>query len=129
MSEPVLVAVPSDEPGGVNATPSAHFGHCACYTVAKIVDGAIEDVLIVPNNGHAEGGCAAPVMELAQKGVQVLIAGGMGMRPMMALRQVGMKVYFSAGLPSVGAVLTAFADGKLIEFGDDNLCRGCGGHH
>jgi len=128
MSEEVLVAVPSDAPGGLNAVPSAHFGHCDMYTVAKVHNGAVLEVSVVRNSGHEHGDCAAPVLELASRGVKALVAGGMGMRPLAAMRQAGMHVYFSAGLPTVGAVLDAFASGKLVEFGDDNLCRGHCGH-
>ena len=51
MSEAVLVAVPSDAPAGLNARPSAHFGHCDAYTVARIQDGKILDVSIEYNEG------------------------------------------------------------------------------
>lgn len=129
MSEAVLVAVPSEAPGGLDAVPSAHFGHCASYTVAKIQDGAIVDARVVPNQGHEHGGCAQPVMELAADGVKILLAGGMGQKPLAAMHEAGMKVYHSAGAPTVRDALMAFAGGKLVEFGADQLCRGCHGHH
>lgn len=130
MSEEILIAVPSDAPGGLNAKPSAHFGHCDAYTVARIKDNAITDVDIHYNEGHAEGGCIVPVKELANKGVKVLVAGGMGMGPLNAMHQMGMEVYYSAGLPTVGEVMQAYADSKLVPFGQDKLCQGgCGHHH
>lgn len=129
MSEAILVAVPSDAPGGLDAAPSAHFGHCAAYTVAKVQDGAISDVRIVPNQGHEHGGCVQPVRELAAEGVKALLAGGMGQKPLAAMQEAGMKVYFNSGITTVKAALEAFAQGKLVEFGRDQLCKACHGHH
>lgn len=123
------VAIPSEAPGGVAAKASAHFGHCAAYTVADVENDAIVNVTIVLNEGHEHGNCLAPVQTLAAMGVQALIAGGMGMRPLNALREAGITVYFSSGIGEVGELLTAFVAGKLIPFGDDKLCKGCGGHH
>ena len=129
MSEEILVAVPSEEPGGLDAKPSAHFGHCAAYTVAKISDGKIGDVRIEPNRGHEHGGCVQPVQELARQGVTVLLAGGMGMRPLNAMHEAGIKVFYTVSEPSVRSALEAFAAGKLQAFGEESLCRGHCGHH
>lgn len=130
MSEKTLIAVPSNNPGGLAATPSAHFGHCDVYTIATVCDGKVEEVHIHPNSGHEHGNCLAPVLELAEQGVTVLIAGGMGMNPLRGLQQAGIDVYYSAGMESVGNIIDAFAAGSLQAFGSDNLCKGgCGGHH
>lgn len=129
MGETILAAVPSEAPGGLDAAPSAHFGHCAAYTVASIENGKIGNVQVVANPGHEHGGCVQPVQELAKSGVKVLLAGGMGMRPLAAMQEVGMQVYHQTGFPTVGAVLEAFAADKLQPFDSDKLCKGCGGHH
>lgn len=129
MLEVQKVAVPSNTPGGLTASPSAHFGHCDMYTIATISNGQVSDVQIVPNMGHEHGNCLAPVQDLASKGVNVLIAGGMGMRPLSGLTSAGISVYYSAGLLTVKDVLEAFAAGKLVRFGDNDLCKGHCGHH
>ena len=72
MSEAILIAVPSNAPAGLEAVPSAHFGHCDAYTVARIQDGRILDVSIEYTDGHAQGGCLVPGQALADKGVRVL---------------------------------------------------------
>lgn len=124
-----VVAVPSNAPGGLEASPSAHFGHCDVYTLAAVENGVISDVRVVPNAGHEHGNCLAPVQTLAGMGVNALIAGGMGMRPLAGLREAGVTVYHSTGLLTVEAVLKAFAEGKLTAFGTDDLCKGhCGRH-
>lgn len=129
MNDSIFAAVPSDAPGGLDAAPSAHFGHCAFYTIAKLENGQIADVRVVANQGHDHGGCVQPVKELAQDGVTVLLAGGMGQKPLMAMREAGMRVFHCAGPLTVRAALQAFLDNKLQEFGVDQLCKGCHGHH
>lgn len=129
MPDTLLVAVPSEAPGGENAAPSAHFGHCAAYTVAEIENGQVKNIKIVNNPGHDRGGCARPVWELARDGVTALLAGGMGARPLQAMNEAGIKVYYASGFLTVRAALDAFAAGKLRQFGADQLCKGCDGHH
>ncbi|MBO4318230.1 MAG: NifB/NifX family molybdenum-iron cluster-binding protein [Mailhella sp.] len=129
MTDPILVAVPSNAPGGLDAAPSAHFGHCDAYTVALVSDGKIQDARVEPNKGHEHGGCVAPVRELAGMGVKALIAGGMGMNPLTAMREMGLTVYYATGYATVRDALQAFIEGKLPEFGTNELCRGACGHH
>ncbi|WP_297829226.1 DUF134 domain-containing protein [uncultured Desulfovibrio sp.] len=130
MSEAILVAVPSDAPGGLEAAPSAHFGHCDAYTLALVENGAVSDVRVLPNSGHEHGNCLQPVQELAAQGVRALLAGGMGMRPLTAMQAAGITVYYNAGQATVGDALKAFAEGRLQPFGTDQLCRGgCNHHH
>lgn len=129
MGESVLVAVPSEGSGGLMAEPSPHFGHCAAYTLARIEDGKIAETTSVANPGHEHGGCVQPVQELASLGVTALLAGGMGMRPLAAMQECGIAVYYASGFKTVGDALEAFIAGKLSLFGADRLCRGnCGGH-
>ena len=129
MSDHVIVAVPSEAPGGLEAAPSAHFGHCYAYTVARVEDGKIIDAAIRENKGHEHGGCVEPVRELAAEGVRALISGGMGMRPLQAMNEAGIQVFYNPGFATVKEALDAFAAGKLQPFGPDQLCKGCGGHH
>ena len=56
-------------------------------------------------------------------------AGGMGMGPLNAMHQMGMRVFYASGYSSVKDVLQAYIDGRLQEFGSGNLCRGGCGHH
>jgi len=66
----------------------------------------------------------APVNHLSQNGVQALIAGGMGMRPLMGFKQVGIDVYYGAEAPSVGAAVQAFLQGQLPPFSTEFTCGG-----
>ncbi len=69
----------------------------------------------------------APVQRLAGNGIQVLIAGGMGLRPLMGFNQVGIQVFFGGGAESVGQAVAALAEGKLPQFSQEFTCGGGGG--
>jgi len=124
-----IVAVPSSQPGGLEAPLGAHFGHCDLYTLVEISDGKVQGVRTLPNVPHQQGGCMAPVNHLAQNGVQILIAGGMGMRPLMGFNQVGIRVLYGNGAQTVGEAVDAFLNGRLQQFTTEFTCGGGGGAH
>lgn len=124
-----VIAIPTSQPGGLDAALGAHFGHCDLYTLVTLADdGAIQKVDVIPNVPHQQGGCMAPVNYLAESGAHALIAGGMGLRPLMGFNQVGIQVYFGGAYPSVGAAVEAFIQGQLPEFQQQHTCGGGQGH-
>ena len=122
--EKARIAVPSAHPGGLEAEVGAHFGHCDLYTIIDVVNGQIAEVTTLPNVPHVQGGCMAPVQHLAGNGVNLLIAGGMGMRPLMGFAQVGITVYHGGEAASVGDAVAAFLSGNLATFSMNNTCGG-----
>lgn len=54
------IAIPSVLPGGLEAQVGAHFGHCDCYTLVNVEDGAIVKSEVIPSCAHEHGGCLAP---------------------------------------------------------------------
>lgn len=132
-----LIAVPSVQPGGLDASMDAHFGHCDIYTIASVENGKVTTISTLPNVPHESGGCMAPVNHLAENGVKVLIAGGMGFRPLQGFHQVGINVYHGGGAPSVGAAIEAYLHESLPQFSMEHTCGGgtdhshegsCGNH-
>lgn len=122
--ETTLIAVPSVMPGGLEAEVGEHFGHCEIYTLVEIGDSAVVSVTTLPNVPHEHGGCMAPVQFLAGNGVKALIAGGMGMRPLMGFKQLGIDVYHGGNASSVAHAVQAFIAGELLRFSTDNTCGG-----
>ena len=122
-----VLAIPSANPGGLDAGMGMHFGHCDIYTIVNVKDGAIESVSTLPNVPHHQGGWLATVQHLASHGVTKLLAGGMGMRPLMGFMQNGIEVFFSGNYPTVGLAVQAFLEGKLPAFSTEFTCGG--GHH
>lgn len=124
-----LIAIPSEGQGGLDSPLGAHFGHCALYTLVQVEGGAVKSVETIPNVPHAQGGCMAPVQHLQSHGVEILIAGGMGMRPLMGFNQVGIEVYFGGPAHTVGEAVAALIAGELQAFTQQHTCGGGGGHH
>jgi predicted Fe-Mo cluster-binding NifX family protein len=123
-----LIAIPSTAPGGLESPLGAHFGHCDLYTMVSIEDKKIKSVEVIPNMPHQQGGCMAPVQYLADNGTNKLIAGGMGLRPLMGFNQVGIEVYFGGEFQTVGDAVNAFIKGQLPQFSQEHTCGGGGGH-
>ena len=121
------IAIPSVLPGGLEAQVGAHFGHCDCYTLVDVEDGAVVKSEVIPSCAHEHGGCLAPVNFLADRGVTVLLAGGMGMRPLMGFLQEGVDVYYAAGIETVEKAVAAHIAGELPRFSPNHSCGG--GHH
>jgi len=129
----MLIAIPSESPGGLDSTISEHFGHCGAFTIVDVEGGEIGGVEIVANGGHEQGGCMAPVQLLKQRGVEILLAGGMGQRPLAGFQQVGITVHFKGEAESVGDAVELFIKGGCPAFDEAQTCGGggggCGGHH
>ena len=124
MDGKMIIAVPTEMPGGLEAIISGHFGHCGVFTLVAMEDGKVGDVTLLDNAHHVQGGCMTPVNLLADNKVDILIAGGMGMRPLQGFNSVGIDVYHNNGLQRVDQVVAAMADGKLPQFGAENTCGG-----
>ena len=122
--ETIRLAIPSAAPGGLDCELGAHFGHCDCYTVVDVAEGNIQTISTLPNVPHVQGGCMAPVNHLSSHGVNVLVAGGMGMRPLMGFAQVGITVYHGGEAASVGDAVAAFLSGNLATFSMNHTCGG-----
>ncbi len=126
MSETIKLAVPTMGEAGLSAQRAGHFGHCDRFTVVTITDGEIADeVGVVENPPHEEGGCLRPVNLLAGEGVNAIVAAGMGMRPLMGFNQVGITVYFDNVHPVVGDAARAVAAGEAPIMSSDQACQ----HH
>jgi predicted Fe-Mo cluster-binding NifX family protein len=118
------VAVPSMHPGGLDAMRSGHFGHCDAFTLIRVENGEIGDISVVLNPPHQQGGCQAPVDLLQQSRAEALIVGGIGMRPLMGFRQVGIDVYYGPEGETVRAVIEYFLEDRLILIQENQVCGG-----
>jgi predicted Fe-Mo cluster-binding NifX family protein len=127
MNNITIVAIPSSHPGGLDAPLGAHFGHCDLYTLVKVAAGEVAEVATLPNVPHQQGGCMAPVNHLAQHGVQILIAGGMGLRPLLGFNQMGIDVLYGGGAQTVAEAVEALLEGRLQRFTTEFTCGGGGG--
>lgn len=130
MSKTLTLAVPSNNPGGLHAGISDHFGHCDVFTLITIQDDTIAAVNTVANAGHSAGGCLEPVNLLRDNGVQAIVVGGIGARPMQAFAQVGIQVYYADRntLQNVSEAADGLIADKFPMMRTDQTCQGDGGN-
>lgn len=121
------IAVPSVNEGGLDGQRSGHFGHCDVFTLVDVEDGNITDVSILKNQAHVQGGCMVPVNLLAANQVTALIVGGIGLRPLMGFKQVGIEVYHDAERHAIRPVVEDLIQGKLPLIAENQVCGGGGG--
>ena len=121
------IAVPSNGAGGMDGMRSGHFGHCDVFTFIDVENGEIKNVSTVMNEEHVQGGCMVPVNLLANHKVDALVVGGIGMRPLMGFKQVGIDVYHDAERAEIRPVVEDLIAGKLEEIRNDQVCGGGGG--
>lgn len=121
------IAIPSVEDGGLDGRRSGHFGHCDVFTLVDVADGKIERVTTIQNQEHVQGGCMVPVNLLSGHKVNVLIVGGIGMRPLMGFRQAGIDVYHDDQRHEIRPVVEDLIAGKLPMISDNQVCGGGGG--
>lgn len=121
------IAVPSLENGGLQGQRAGHFGHCDVFTLIDVENGNIADVHTIPNQAHVQGGCMVPVNLLAEHKVNALIVGGIGMRPLMGFRQVGIDVYYEATCPDIESPVKELIAGNLPLIAENQVCGGGGG--
>jgi predicted Fe-Mo cluster-binding NifX family protein len=120
----VRIAIPSDGEGGLDGIRAGHFGHCDVFTFVDLEDGQIKEVSTLANVEHMQGGCMVPVNLLAEHQVNALIVGGIGMRPLMGFRQVGIAVYHEDQRMEIRPVVEDLIAGKLMMIDDTQVCGG-----
>ena len=124
----MIIAIPSDTTDGLDAAISEHFGHCAAFTLVNVADEVIGEVAVLENSAHEQGGCMAPVTLLKEKGVEVLVAGGMGGRPLAGFQEVGIDVHFKENAGTVREAVELFIAGGCRAIREAQTCRGGEGH-
>jgi len=95
---------------------SAHFGRCPSFTLVDIEDGKVTKRAEVANPGHQPG--AIPQF-LHQKGVQAIVAGGMGMRAVSFFEEYGIRTVLGVS-GEVDDVIEELKKGTLR--GGESLC-------
>jgi len=99
-----------------NGNVSAHFGHCEKFTIVDIENGAVKSKEEI---GSVHHDCGSLPQLLGQKGVQCIITGGIGGRPMQLFSSNGIQV-IAGVVGGLEDVIKAYVAGKLSP--GQNLC-------
>jgi predicted Fe-Mo cluster-binding NifX family protein len=90
-----------------------HFGHCESFIFYQVENGETKEVEEVENPGHQPG--FLPEF-LGEKGIDLVIAGGMGARAIELFNAKGIKVIIGAA-GEVSKVISDYAGGCLETSG------------
>jgi len=96
---------------------SAHFGRCPTFTVVDVKDGKVVKKDSVKNPGHEPG--FIPQF-LHERGVECIVAGGMGMRAAGFFEEFGIQAIVGIS-GRIDEVIEKLAQGKLE--GGESLCK------
>ncbi len=96
---------------------SAHFGRCPSFTIIEIDNGKVIDKQTIANPGHHPG--FLPEF-LHKKGVECIIAGGMGHRAEGLFSQAGIQTIMGIS-GGIDEVIDKIIKGTLE--GGESLCR------
>lgn len=115
------ICIPTEDPRGLEARLSGHFGEAPYFT---LIDANTEGVEVVPNPrvGHGHGGCGLP-NELHRLGVDAVLCGGLGRRALIRLRELGVSVIATREEHVAGA-LAALRAGRLARHSLEQACAG-----
>lgn len=94
-----------------------HFGHCEGFAIFETENNQIKSKVFVPNPGHRPG--FLPVF-LHEKGVSVIISGGMGGGAVDIFNEKGIEVITGAQGNAETAVIN-YLQGKLKSTG--SICH------
>ncbi|NQV01656.1 MAG: ATPase [Bacteroidia bacterium] len=112
MNQKLKVAVPTQ-----NNLLTAHFGHCEKFAIIDIEDGIVVNEAYITPPIHQPG--VYPQF-LAQQGVDLIIAGGMGMKAQNLFAQNSIKVFIGVQNGTPKQLAEAYLKNQLQT--GQNLC-------
>lgn len=95
----------------------AHFGHCEKFALVVTNDGKVESTEFVEPPVHQPG--VYPQF-LAQQGVEVIIAGGMGQKAQDLFAQNNIEVHMGVNAEDPAQLVEEYINGSLQT--GQNLC-------
>ncbi len=96
----------------------AHFGHCQSFAVVEVDGADVGQVQFMDPPAHQPG--TYPRF-LADQGVNIVIAGGMGVMAQNLFRENNIEVHMGVGVEEPGYLVEQFL-GNELQTGD-NLCN------
>ena len=113
----------------------AHFGHCETFSFAEI-NPDTKEIIEIYSGAPEEGISCQCAGWIAEQGAEIVLAGGMGGRPMMMFEQLGIQVISGCPELPIQEIVKQFLENSLIigenscNHGEGHVCHGHGeGHH
>ncbi len=112
-----------------------HFGHCETFSFAEI-NPETNEILSITTGAPEEGVSCQCAGWVAEQGASIVLAGGMGGRPMMMFEQLGVQVISGCPELEIKEIVELFLNQTLeigenaCNHGEGHVCHGHGeGHH
>lgn len=114
------IAIPCVGQASLQARVSSHFGRCDSYVIVTVEEGKIKATESILNRAHSD--CASPVRALAEKGVSLMLVEGMGMRPYLAFKELGIEV--RCGIRgTIAEAVESYFKGETFAMTQDGPCE------
>ncbi|MGD0424135.1 MAG: NifB/NifX family molybdenum-iron cluster-binding protein [Candidatus Bathyarchaeia archaeon] len=120
----IKLAIPCTGQASLQARVSPHFGHCHSYAIVTIEEGKVKTIEPTSNKEHSD--CSEPVRALVANKVNLMLVGGMGMRPYMAFKELGIEVRCGV-TGTVAEAVQSYLKGETLPMSQDAMCK-CHGH-
>ena len=108
----------------------SHFGHCDSFTFVE-VNPETKEILNVETKIPEEGISCQSASWISEQGANVVLAGGMGQRPLGIFSQNGVRVISGCPEMPIEDVVNSYMNSTLVT--GENSCGGkhshCHGHH
>ena len=118
------IAVPTEQ-----GKLCSHFGHCETFTFVD-VNTDTKEILNIETKEPEEGISCQSASWIASQGTNIILAGGMGARPLGIFEQAGVKVVTGCPELPIEDVVKSYLDSTIVI--GDNSCKGehshCHGH-
>ena len=112
-----------------------HFGHCEIFSFVE-VNPETKEIIEITTGAPKEGVSCQSAGWIAEQGAEIVLAGGMGGRPMMMFEQLGVHVVSGCPELPIREVVQMFLENSLVtgenscNHGEGHVCHGHGeGHH
>jgi predicted Fe-Mo cluster-binding NifX family protein len=115
------IAVPSEEPGGLDAARSGRFRRSPCFTIVDVVDDVVVSVRVARSGEHHGDHGLTPILTLGENFVDVVIVAGIGRAALLHCLQAGMRVFNGEDRADVRSVVSAFLEAELAPVGGDSM--------
>jgi predicted Fe-Mo cluster-binding NifX family protein len=113
------VCIPTMGNGGMEEAVSQHFGRSATFTLVNL---DTNEVQVLQNIGEHMGGSVLPTDILRDRGVNVMIVGGLGPRAIQAFAEQCIEVFVGAS-GTVRDAISDWREGNLTKASSDNACK------
>ncbi|MBF0105696.1 MAG: NifB/NifX family molybdenum-iron cluster-binding protein [Deltaproteobacteria bacterium] len=115
------IVVPTNTNQGKEAPLCDHFGSASFFTVYD-TDKDVFEVIANGDEQHEHGQCQ-PLSAIANRGINVILCRGMGVRALQKLGQAGIRAFVTHAEDVEGA-LNDFKNKKVTEMNISDCCTG-----